>query len=133
MAMIDGNNSTFWHTRWKGATDKYPHFFIVDLGADEQVVAVGMRRRPGKDGVKTHVGQTFYTCASAAANGTDPEGWSWTNQGWNAFDTNLEDNQVFCMAQPGTARYIKAYFAETDKGTSDHAIVAEFNAYTPAE
>lgn len=133
IAMIDGNNGTFWHTRWKGATDKYPHFFVVDMGADKEVVAVGMRRRPGKDGVKTHKGQTFYTCSSAVASGSDPETWNWTDQGWNAFDTQLEDNQVFCFDKPGQARYIKAYFAETDKGTSDHAIVAEFNAYTPAE
>lgn len=133
IAMIDGNNGTFWHTRWKGATDKYPHFFVIDMGSDKEVVAVGVRRRPGKDGVKTHVGQTFYTCATSMAIGTDPANWQWTDQGWNPFNTELEDNQVYCMQTPQMSRYIKAYFAETDRGTSDFTIIGEFNAYAPAE
>ena len=133
IAMIDGSNGTFWHTKWKNGADKYPHFFIVDMGEDKEVVAVGIRRRPGKDGVKTHIGQTISTCESSAANGTNADAWLWTNQGWSAFDVNSEDNQVIALQNPKSSRYIKAYFAETDKGTSDFTIIGEFNAYTPAE
>lgn len=133
IAMLDGDNSTFWHTRWKGATDQYPHWFILDMGQDENVVAVGMRRRPGKDGQKTHTGQTLSTCKSGEASGTDANAWAWTNQGWTRFDIESEDNQILLLEKPGTARYIKAYFAETDKGTAANTIIAEINAYAPAE
>ena len=36
------------------------------------------------------------------------------------------------MNDATTARYIKVYFAESDKG-GNFVMVSEFNAYTPAE
>ena len=129
IAMIDGNNDTFWHTAWKTASD-YPHFFIIDMGKEELVSDVSIRRRTNNNG--TNIGQTIYTCSASAASGTDPNTWGWESHGWYAFDRESNRTQIFGMNDATTARYIKVYFAESDKG-GNFVMVSEFNAYTPAE
>lgn len=129
VAMLDGDEGTFWHTAWKTASD-YPHFFIIDMGEENLVTNVTIRRRSGNNG--TNIGQTIYTCPEAAATGSSPDEWNWTNQGWNPFDRNSDKHQMFGMPTPENARYIKVYYASSDKG-GNFVMVSEFNAYTPAE
>lgn len=129
IAMIDGDEGTFWHTAWKQKSS-YPHFFIIDMGEDHLVTNYTIRRRGGND--KTNVGQTFYTCPASEANGTNPEGWGWTVQGWNKFNNKIDDHQVFSATKQEKARYVKVYFAEKDKG-GDFVMISEFNVYEPAE
>lgn len=133
VAMFDDNNDTFWHTAWKDSNKRtYPHFCIVDLGKDTEISNIGIRRRTGNAG--THKGQTIYTCPTDAAADSDPANWSWTDHGNSAFDPTTDNTQLFGFAQ-GTvmARYIKLYFAATDKGTSDFVMISELNVYHPAE
>ncbi len=129
IAMIDGDEGTFWHTAWKQKSS-YPHFFIIDMGEEHLVTNYTIRRRGGND--KTNVGQTFYTCPASEANGTNPEGWGWTVQGWNKFNNKIDDHQVFSATKQEKARYVKVYFAEKDKG-GDFVMISEFNVYEPAE
>lgn len=129
IAMLDGNNDTFWHTAWK-TSSAYPHFFIIDMGKEELVADVSIRRRTGNN--DTNTGQTIYTCTASAASGTDPNTWGWDNHGWYPFDRDSDRTQIFGLKGATTARYIKVYFAESDKG-GNFVMVSEFNAYTPAE
>lgn len=129
IAMLDGDNGTFWHTAWKTASD-YPHFFIIDMGKEELVSDVSIRRRSGNNG--TNTGQTIYTCTAANASGTDPNTWGWDNHGWYSFDRESDRTQLFGMKDATMARYIKVYYAASDKG-GNFVMVSEFNAYTPAE
>lgn len=129
VAMLDGDEGTFWHTAWKTASD-YPHFFIIDMGEENLVTNVTIRRRTGNNG--TNIGQTIYTCASSAAVSSNPDEWNWTNQGWNPFDRNSNKHQLYGMPTLENARYIKVYYAASDKG-GNFVMVSEFNAYTPAE
>lgn len=129
VAMLDGDESTFWHTAWKKSS-AYPHFFIIDMGEEKEVSNVTIRRREGNNG--TNIGQKFYTCSEAAAAGTDPDGWNWTDQGWSPFDRYSDVHQLFGMQKVEKARYIKVYFSEKDKG-GNFVMISEFNAYTPAE
>lgn len=129
VAMLDGDEGTFWHTAWKTASD-YPHFFIVDMGEENLVTNVALRRRSGNNG--TNIGQTIYTCGSAAASSSNPDEWNWTNQGWNPFDRDSDKHQLYGMPNPENARYIKVYYATSDKG-GNFVMVSEFNAFTPAE
>lgn len=129
IAMIDGDNGTFWHTSWK-TSSSYPHFFIVDMGEEVLVSNVSIRRRSGNNG--TNIGQSFFTCNADNASGASPDNWNWTSQGWAPFNRNSNNTQVFGMNQPEKARYIKVYFSEADKG-GDFVMVSEFNAYTPDE
>lgn len=129
VAMLDGDEGTFWHTSWKTSSD-YPHFFIIDMGEENMVTNVSVRRRSGNNG--TNIGQTFYTCKASDASGSSPDVWKWVNQGWYPFDRNSDRHQMFAMNEPQNTRYIKVYYAATDKG-GNFVMVSEFNAYAPAE
>lgn len=129
IAMIDDNPNTFWHTAWK-TSSAYPHFFIIDMGEENEVSNVSIRRRTNNNG--THTGQSFFTCSSSNASGSDPNEWGWTEQGWASFNRDTNNTQVFGMSKLESSRYIKVYFAESDKG-GDFVMISEFNAYKPAE
>lgn len=129
VAMLDGDEGTFWHTAWKTSSD-YPHFFIIDMGKENLVTNVTIRRRTGNNG--TNIGQTIYTCSESKASGSSPDDWNWTNQGWNPFDRNSNRHQMYGMPNAENARYIKVYYSTADKG-GNFVMVSEFNAYTPAE
>lgn len=52
-AIIDGDNSTYWHSRYKGgsnasgdATYKLPQFFVIDLGKETTFGSIGYVPRP---------------------------------------------------------------------------------------
>ena len=53
-AIIDGDNSTYWHSRYNGggnasgdATYKLPQFFVIDLGQETSFKSIGYVPRPG--------------------------------------------------------------------------------------
>lgn len=128
MAMFDGNENTFWHTAWKQSSS-YPHFFVVDMGANHDVACISVRRRTNNNG--TNVGHTIYTCPASGANGDDTNAWAWEDYGWSAFNRESNDHQFYGVNST-SSRYIKMYYAMTDKG-GDFVMVSEFNAYEPAE
>lgn len=60
-AIIDGNNSTFWHSRYAGgngasgdATQKLPQFFQIDLGSKQEFNKIGYVPREMKNGDVTN-------------------------------------------------------------------------------
>lgn len=129
LALIDDNKSTFWHTAWK-TSSAYPHFFIIDMGEDTEVSNFEITRRLGNDG--THKGQTFYTCTdAAAADKTNPDSWSWVEQGKFSFDPSTDTPQMYRFDTPQKVRYIKVYFAQGDKGSSNFVMISEVNVFSP--
>lgn len=51
-AIIDGNNSTYWHSRYDNngtgdATKSLPQFFVIDLGQETSFKSIGYVPRPG--------------------------------------------------------------------------------------
>lgn len=127
IALIDGNLGSFWHTAWKTAS-AYPHFVIIDMGADAEVSNIDIRRRTGNGG--THKGQTFATCSDAgAADKSDPSSWQWQEQGWFSFDPLTDDTQMYRLKNPAPARYVRVSFAESDKGSSNYVMISEINVY----
>lgn len=127
VALIDGNENTFWHTAWRQAS-AYPHFVIVDMGKDMDISMVSLRRRTGNNG--TNKGQSFYTCSDdKAVNKDNPDSWTWTGQGTFSFDANTDDYQFFELQNPQKARYLKVYFAESDQGNTTFVMLSELNIY----
>jgi beta-galactosidase len=37
---VDGNEDTFWHSRWSGEPAQPPHFLVIDLGREVNITAV---------------------------------------------------------------------------------------------
>ncbi|WP_288911168.1 DUF4959 domain-containing protein [uncultured Bacteroides sp.] len=131
VAMLDGDTNTYWHSSWSMNT-VYPHFFIVDMGKDVMVSNVSLRRRTGNS--NSHTGQTFYTCTEAGVtNPSNSEAWAWDNQGWFSFDPTTDVTQVYKLNTPKMARYLKVYFAASDRGLTDWCFLSELNIFEPAE
>lgn len=79
-AIIDGNNSTYWHSRYKNggngsgdATYALPQFFVIDLGQETSFKTIGYVPRPGLDNgtatsFKLYVNNTGFESVSGSKN-----------------------------------------------------------------
>ncbi len=129
MCLFDGNTSTFWHARWQNPGSDYPHWFIVDLGADHTITSVALTGRINN--AKEQTGQQIFVCADAdAANKSNPDSWAWQDMGSSSFDPNNDNPQIIDLTQklPRT-RYIKVYFGTEHKGGGNYAMLSEMNVY----
>lgn len=77
-AIIDGNNSTYWHSRYDNngtgdATKSLPQFFVIDLGQETSFKSIGYVPRPGlQNGTaatfKLYVSNTEFESVSDSKN-----------------------------------------------------------------
>ena len=77
-AIIDGNNSTYWHSRYDNngtgdATISLPQFFVIDLGQETSFKSIGYVPRPGlQNGTaatfKLYVSNTEFESVSDSKN-----------------------------------------------------------------
>lgn len=77
-AIIDGNNSTYWHSRYNNngtgdATKSLPQFFVIDLGQETSFKSIGYVPRPGlQNGTaatfKLYVSNTEFESVSDSKN-----------------------------------------------------------------
>ena len=45
--LIDGNGSTYWHSKWTGSPTSYPHDFVVDMGVTNTLKGFALIQRSG--------------------------------------------------------------------------------------
>lgn len=77
-AIIDGNNSTYWHSRYNNngtgdATQKLPQFFVIDLGQETSFKSIGYVPRPRLENgtatsFKLYVSNTEFESVSGSKN-----------------------------------------------------------------
>ncbi len=77
-AIIDGNNSTYWHSRYNNngtgdATQTLPQFFVIDLGQETSFKSIGYVPRPGLENgtatsFKLYVSNTEFESVSDSKN-----------------------------------------------------------------
>jgi alpha-L-fucosidase len=79
---IDGDSSTFWHTRWN-ADQKQPHSIIVDMGATNRIS--GFTYLPRQDGLLNGVVEKYRFETSA-------DGVSWMTNIVNGSFANIQNN-----------------------------------------
>ena len=94
---IDGDSSTFWHTRWN-ADQKQPHFITVDMGAAHRIG--GFTYLPRQDGLLNGVVEKYRF-------ETSTDGASWTTNIVNGSFANIQNNPGLqeVSFSPVTARY----------------------------
>jgi hypothetical protein len=128
LAMLDGEVASFWHAAWSAPNTVYPHWFIIDLGAEATITHVELTRRQGNSG--GNKGYQLLTCTeTGAANPSDPTTWSWQDQGEFTFDPTTNAAQKARVPARPRAKYLKFYFAESHKGTGNYVMLSEVNAY----
>ncbi|MCS4224788.1 BT_3987 domain-containing protein [Sphingobacterium sp. BIGb0165] len=47
--ILDGKTETFWHNVWMGGEPPLPHFLIIDLGKEHEMMAIELVRRANND------------------------------------------------------------------------------------
>lgn len=45
--LIDGNTSSYWHSRWTGSAAVYPHEFVIDMGSIKTANGLSVTQRSG--------------------------------------------------------------------------------------
>ncbi len=135
--LVDNNN--FWHARWGSSNGDglsgvdFPHWFIVDLSKEKEILGVLLTRRDGNGG--TAKGYRLYTCPDVIVDQSKPvDGYPWVDQGSFSFDPNNNNAQTQWLKPPfPTARYVKMYFGTEHKGSSNYTMFRRFGLYTRAE
>ncbi|KAI4256573.1 MAG: hypothetical protein L6R42_006136 [Xanthoria sp. 1 TBL-2021] len=118
---LDGDNNTFWHTRWDPETDAPPHFFNIDLGQVYNLTS--FTYLPRQDDFKNgNIGRWQISLSA------DGETWRLLNDTFSD-DEQLKTVDFIHNAQPAPARFLNltAYTEAGSRGSWSSA--AEFNLF----
>ena len=118
---IDGNPSTFWHTRWKPDEPKHPHELVIDFGATLRIKAVIYTGREEMENGRVKDYELF---------GSD-DGKSWKPMAKPGRLANSADEQLITLSAVASARYMK-FVAKSEAHGKAFASVAELDVI-PAE
>jgi hypothetical protein len=112
---IDGDPSTFWHTRWSPHHAAPPHYLVIDIG--REVTIQGVNYVPRQDMGNGRISYCEVFC------GNDPKAWSEPTAKitWRT----TKDRQTYGFATPVKARYVKLLIPKAGL-----AAVAEFDIIT---
>lgn len=116
---FDNIASTYWHTKWSGTSDPYPHYISINLGA--KYVLSGVGYLPRQDYTNGRI-KDFDIFASL-----DGINWQYVRSGVGK-DDKIERTYGF---NPIVAQYIKIYAKNACNG-SNYAGAAEIRAYGTA-
>ena len=115
-SVIDGNTSTYWHSRWTSEVASYPHFLVIDLGATQYVhrFSIAQRRNlcraiKNLDLLKSLDGIEFSFIGSYVLENTD-------------------GTQIFEFSETENVRFLKLV-ANTSWDGEPYAALADVNLY----
>jgi hypothetical protein len=142
--VIDGNLTTFWHSQHTNpGTPGYPHWIVYDMGRTNTVARVVLAHR------SSYPNQSFsgfiikgssepddwsrlpnyadWRALSATARAAFIENWGTDISGQRTLQPVGLEKQSFDLSGNPSIRYIMIYMNQ--KGTTDHAHLAEFEVY----
>ena len=95
---IDGQNGTFWHSRWSKDATEHPHWLVVDFGQPLTVASVTTLPRQGSNANGRVKDYEIYVSADGKQWGTPVAKGSWKNSG---------NEQTAKFKAPAKGRYLK--------------------------
>ena len=94
---IDGNDNTFWHTKWQGTPDEFPHELTIDLGSEYNLQGLTyLARQNGDNGM---IGQFELYASNDLTDWGEP-----VTKGRFRNEKRL---QAAPLAKPVSARYVR--------------------------
>lgn len=114
---LDGNNGTFWHTQWQGASPGPPHYLTIDMGVVKTLHGLSFLGRQADGGGKPNEVNIQVSTDNA----------TWTNAGTvNLLNSQALQPQFFPNGfQDG--RYFKVIVNSAYNGS--YTQIAELNAF----
>jgi len=113
--LIDGDSSTYWHTRYDVTLTKHPHTVDIDLGTARRLVGVSIL--PRQDGPN---GRTKDYAVAVSADGKN-----WTEAAKGRLPDNF-DLQKIKFPKTTECRYVR-WTAVSEQRGADYASAAEFD------
>ncbi len=110
---IDGNPSTFWHSRWSNDTANPPHTFEIDLG--KPMVISGLTYLPRQDSSNGRIKSWRIEISTSGSN--------WTTAAEGEFPNQAGEHSAR-FKQPQTVRHLKITVIDSHGGP--WATAAEF-------
>lgn len=100
--IIDGSNSSYWHSEWSAQTAQLPHYITIDMKREFNVLNIELYRRSGINHTKT-----------VNIEGSS-DGSSWEDLGTlNYTDDASESKQELEIIEGKRIRFIKLNFTES--------------------
>jgi hypothetical protein len=117
VVLINGNLDDFWHSRWREPVPELPHWAIIDMGVQQEIVRIDTYRRRGN----TNTRSVWYY----VGNDPDPDALSWTKIAEGTYSSGDLLTLQTSVSVPG--RYLKIYLP--DSNSSPHTSVAEIDVF----
>jgi beta-galactosidase len=115
--VIDGDPSTYWHSRWKPNPTHNPHELVIDFGASLKVAAVVYRAREDMENGRVKDYEVFFSS----------DGKTWGKPAVaGSFENSADDEQQAELARPVTARLMKFVVKSEVRGNT-YASIAELD------
>jgi beta-galactosidase len=95
---VDGQNGTFWHSRWSGQAATHPHWLAVDLGQSQTITAVTVLPRQGDNSNGRIKDYEIYVSEDGKEWGTPAAQGTWKNSG---------NEQTAKFKTPAKGRHLK--------------------------
>ncbi|MGL4804871.1 MAG: BT_3987 domain-containing protein [Bacteroidales bacterium] len=111
---IDGNNDTFWHSKWNGGTDAPPFILTIDMKKTNTISQLGLIARQN---AVTRMNMEFKV---------SEDGANWTPVGQYYMDGSIKTEQVVPL-KTENARYIQCTVNSLSGANVGH--LAEIKAY----
>jgi hypothetical protein len=113
--VIDGDNTTFWHSKHKPSSPGYPHWLAFDMKKEVEVWQVQLTHR------QSYPEQSFKGFTIQGSN----DGANWVNYGSFTMLPQALVTQTFDIESKPRIRYIRVYMDVP--GTTVHAHLGEFS------
>ena len=119
---IDGNEDTFWHSRWQNFTNEYPHYLSIDMGANYDVNGISVRSRSDSPNNKVKEYELFLSL--------DGENWEPLQSAGNFQYPNINEPGETATIAFGavTARYFKLVI-HSNYNDNVHCAISEIQAF----
>lgn len=115
-SMIDGNNGTWWSSKWSSPAAQLPQWIIVNMGKEHIVSAIEITRRT--DQYNKDLKHGYFELSM--------DGKNWEKVTEFEFGTDPSSGSVPFYCPPTKCQYIKVYIDESNRTPS--ISIAELNA-----
>lgn len=122
--IIDGNDNTYWHSQWQGATPSYPHRFVIDMQKEELVKGLRILSSDGDRRWPKHV-KIEASNTELALNAAE-----WADN--VVLDNNSLEGieSLFLLDKPGSFRYFRLSILEgQNDGDGAHTRINEISPF----
>ena len=119
---IDGNNDTFWHTKWQNTDASFPHFISIDMGSEYDIAGIDVTTRFDSPNNKPKGYELYLSLDAVNWDPVQAAGeLVYDNPGGSGAFASITFSAV-------TARYFKLVFSSAwDNG--NHAVISEIYAH----